>query len=232
MPKKILLVDDSNLVLEVERSLLRRTGCELVTAGTGADALRRVIEERPDVVLLDFNLPDMTGDKICAGIKGNPETTDIPVVMVTTKSSADYVELCRRAGADDYMTKPLQYQELLSKVAQLLRIPHRISKRILVRLEATLTPGSGSDVFFGTTLDISIGGMMVESAKKMQIGEQLVVRFRLDPANEIEARATIVRTERRLFYKYGYGLRLEELSPADSERLARFVETHLGGEVT
>lgn len=232
MPKKILLVDDAKLVLEVERSLLKRTGCELVTAGTGAEALRRVIEDRPDLVLLDFILPDMTGDKICAQIKANPATADIPVVMVTTKSSPEYVERCRQAGCDDYMTKPLQYQELLTKAAQLLRIPHRISKRILVRLEAALSSGDGQDVFFGTTLDVSAGGMLVESARKLEIGDRLRVRFRLDATHEIDAMAQIVRIERRLFYKFGYGLRLDELSPEDRDRLARFVESHLGGEVT
>ncbi len=231
MSKRILLVDDAKLVLEIEKSLLKRTGCQLMTAENGADAIRRTIEDHPDLVLLDLMLPDMTGDKICAQIKGNPDTADIPVMMVTTKSREDDVERCRRAGCDDYVTKPIHGEELLSKVAQLLRIPHRISKRLLVRIEATLTSSNGPDIFFGTALDVSVGGMLVESARKMAVGDRLSVRFRVDRSNEIEVHAVILRIERRLFYKFGYGLRFDALSPGDSELLARFVESHLGGEV-
>src|SRR5262245_47918201 len=67
--KKILLADDSRLFLEVESTLFRRTGAEITMAMCGAEALRKVATEKPDLVVLDFMMPDMTGDKVCAQIK-------------------------------------------------------------------------------------------------------------------------------------------------------------------
>jgi len=231
LSKRILLVDDAKLVLEIEKKLLRRTGCNLVTAENGVDAIRKAIDEQPDVVLLDLMLPDMTGDKVCAQLKANPKTSDIPVVMVTTKSKVDDVERCRRAGCDDYVTKPIHGEELLAKVAQLLRIPHRISKRVLVRIEAVVEAGPEPETFFGTCLDVSVGGMMIETGKTMEVGEVIAVRFKLDATTEVEARATILREERRLFYKHGYGLQFEPMPPDMTQRLKDFVESHAGGEV-
>lgn len=116
MSKKILLVDDTETVLLFEKTMLRGSGVELRTAKNGIKALEAVAEERPDLILLDIMMPELNGIQVCEKLKSDPETKDIPIVMVTTKGEPEMVEQAFKAGCDDYITKPLDKMELLSKV--------------------------------------------------------------------------------------------------------------------
>ena len=116
MPKNILLVDDTETVLLFEKMLLKGTGARLRTAKNGALAIGEVEKEKPDLILLDLMMPEVDGIEACRRLKSNPETQDIPIVMVTTKGEPEMVEKAFQAGCDDYITKPLNKMELLAKV--------------------------------------------------------------------------------------------------------------------
>jgi CheY-like chemotaxis protein len=115
--KSVLLVDDTETVLMFERTMLRGTGFELRIARNGHQALAEVRKARPDLILLDIMMPELDGIETCRRLKGDPETQQIPVVMVTTKGEPGMVEKAFQAGCDDYITKPLDKLELLSKVS-------------------------------------------------------------------------------------------------------------------
>lgn len=221
MSKKILLVDDAKLFLEVEKSLFQRTGAKIFTASSGAEALKVALTEKPDIVLLDFMLPDFNGDKVCSQLKSNPLTSGTPVVMVTTMGKPEDVERCRRAGCDDFVTKPLHHQELLSKVSQLLKIPHRQSFRILVRLEAQL--GKDGEVFFGNSVDVSKGGMLLECGRELKEDFEIQLRFFLPGQKEVSVVGQVVRTEKVVFHKFRYGIQFKDLTPQDQKAIADFV---------
>ncbi len=221
--KKILLVDDARVFLEVERALFVRTGAQIFTATTGAEALKIAVSEKPDIALLDLVLPDITGDKICKQLKNNPATSAIPIIMVTTMSRVEDIERCRRAGCDDYVTKPLNYTEMLSKVATMLRIPHRVSRRVLIRMEAQI--GKGSRVFFGSSVDISSSGMLIETGQILNVDEELLMRFFLPGRREISVRATVVRNQRADLRKFRYGVQFLDLSEFDREAVCEFIES-------
>jgi len=114
--KKVLLVDDTETVLLFEKTLLRATGHALATAKNGRLALEAVEDSRPDLILMDIVMPELDGIETCRVLKSNPKTREIPVVMVTTKGEPVMVERAFEAGCDDYVTKPLDKMELLSKV--------------------------------------------------------------------------------------------------------------------
>jgi len=116
VPKKVLLVDDTETVLLFEKTLLRGTGHELRTANNGRKALDAVAADPPDLILMDIMMPEMDGIEACRHLKEDPSTNTIPVVMVTTKGEPLMVERAFEAGCDDYVTKPLDKMELLSKV--------------------------------------------------------------------------------------------------------------------
>ena len=220
--KKILLVDDARLILEIERKLLERTGATLLVAVNGVEALKLAHAELPDAILLDLMLPDMTGDKVCAALKADPRTREIPIIMVTTKGGAEDVERCRRAGCDDFATKPLRHQELLAKVSSLLRIPHRVSKRVMVRLEAQLDSTGGAPSF-GVATDLSATGMFVESGSKLDDGQELVLRIVVPGEGDATVRAKVVWNQPLLFHKRGYGLHFVSGEGDSLEKIARFV---------
>jgi PleD family two-component response regulator len=115
--KKILLVDDSKTVLLMEETLLRLKH-DIVKATRGAEALRVAAEERPDLILLDVVMPDMDGIETCRLLRGMEATKTTPILMVSTRSDAKSVESAKASGATDYLTKPIDYQELKKKIEQ------------------------------------------------------------------------------------------------------------------
>lgn len=121
MSKQILLVDDAETVLLFEKMMLSGSDIDLRTAKNGTAALEEVANQRPDLILLDIMMPELNGIQVCTRLKADPETKDIPIIMVTTKGEPEMVEEAFRAGCDDYLTKPLDKMELLSKVNTYLR---------------------------------------------------------------------------------------------------------------
>ena len=114
--KKILVVDDSKTALFIESTILRGGHYELVTAQDGEEAVRKALVERPDVILMDVVMPGMTGFEACRELKSRPETSGIPVIMVTTRGEEENVEVGFSSGCTDYVTKPINGAELLAKI--------------------------------------------------------------------------------------------------------------------
>ena len=121
MKKRILVVDDSASILELETTMLKLLGYEPVTAATGMEALKILALQPPNLALLDVMLPDMDGFKICQHIKSNPATAHIPVVMLTAKKTSEDVERGLQAGADEYVMKPFKSLEIAALLKKLLK---------------------------------------------------------------------------------------------------------------
>lgn len=117
MKKKILVVDDSLPILELASTMLKLLGYEPLKASTGAEALKILAQEQPDMALLDVILPDMDGFKICQHIRNTAALSQIPVFMLSAKKTSDDMERGEKAGADEYVTKPFKSAEM----AQLIK---------------------------------------------------------------------------------------------------------------
>lgn len=112
--KKILLVDDSKTALMMERAIVeKRTGYQCVTANDGLDAVNKAAEERPDLVLMDVVMPRMNGFEACKKMRELPATQEIPIVLVTTRGEEAYMEAGFTSGCNDYLTKPVNGDELI-----------------------------------------------------------------------------------------------------------------------
>ncbi|GFG70556.1 response regulator [Mycolicibacter senuensis] len=113
MSTRVLVVDDEPQILRALKINLSVRGYEVVTAATGAGALRAAAEHRPDVVILDLGLPDISGIEVLAGLRG---WLTVPVIVLSARTdSADKVEALD-AGADDYVTKPFGMDEFLARL--------------------------------------------------------------------------------------------------------------------
>lgn len=122
MPAKILVVDDTAKNVTLLADLLAVKGYAVATAASGAEALVKVETEKPDLVLLDVVMPEMSGYEVCRKIRDNPATGILPVVMVTALDPGQERIKGLEAGADDFLTKPINQAELLARVQSLLRI--------------------------------------------------------------------------------------------------------------
>jgi len=122
MPEKILVVDDVPVNVKLLADLLTIKGYDVVTAANGAEALVRVEKDRPGLVLLDVMMPGMSGYDVCRKIRENPATTMLPIIMVTALDPTQERVKGIEAGADDFLSKPINQPELLARVKSLLRI--------------------------------------------------------------------------------------------------------------
>jgi CheY-like chemotaxis protein len=120
MNKKILLVDDSHTVLLMERMILQKYPFDLITATSGEEAVTKASSEHPDLILMDVVMPNMSGFEAVAAIRQREATRTTPVIMVTTRGEADNVEKGFEAGCSEYVTKPINSLELVTKVRSCL----------------------------------------------------------------------------------------------------------------
>jgi CheY-like chemotaxis protein len=114
--KKILVVDDSLTSLMWQRMILGGEKYSVVTANDGQEGVATAVSEKPDLILMDVVMPKMNGFEACRALRANVATSRVPVIMVTTKSAANSVEEGYESGCTDYITKPIDKLELLSKV--------------------------------------------------------------------------------------------------------------------
>jgi CheY-like chemotaxis protein len=138
----ILLVDDNLQNLELMQAYLESLPCQIRTARDGAEAISLIEDQSPDLVLLDIMMPRMSGFEVCQKIKTNPATRDIIVIMVTALHEVGDFERAVECGTNDFITKPVNKLELLTRVRSLLEL--RLVKRRYDQL-LTLKQSLGQD---------------------------------------------------------------------------------------
>jgi len=119
--RRILVVDDSALIRQVIADALTPAGYDVSAAGDGSEALRRVAEKRPDLIIADILMPVMDGWALCEEIRRAPATADIPIIVLTTERDVPKRIKGLEMGADDYMCKPFSKEELVARVKAVLR---------------------------------------------------------------------------------------------------------------
>ena len=117
---RVLLAEDDPDIQRVARLALRRAEFDVTVANNGVEALARVAEARPDLILLDWMMPDMDGLETCTRLKSDPATKDIPVIFLTARSQESEISQGLALGAIGYVTKPFDALSLGSRVRDLL----------------------------------------------------------------------------------------------------------------
>lgn len=126
MRKKILIVEDNSELLELMRLGLKQAGFRIATATNGADALQSVRSVAPDLIVLDLVLPGLDGFAVCECLRKDEATAGIPVIILTGLSSEFARFASLESGADEYFTKPISPERLVSRIKHLLRRPQKL----------------------------------------------------------------------------------------------------------
>lgn len=119
-PKKVLIVEDNELNMKLFRDILQVHGYLTLEARTGPEALERLTEGRPDLILMDIQLPEVSGLEVTRQIKADPALADIPVIAVTAFAMKGDEERIREGGCEDYIAKPISVVSFLEKVKRYL----------------------------------------------------------------------------------------------------------------
>jgi len=130
---KVLVVDDNQQNLELLQAYLEDLDCLTIPAHDGPQAMALVAQQPPDLILLDVMMPKMSGFEVCRKLKNDPKTSHIPIIMVTALNEFGDIERGINSGTDDFISKPVNKLELLTRVKTMLKLKHLTDK-----LERTL----------------------------------------------------------------------------------------------
>ena len=178
---KILLVDDTRLVLELEKSFLKFSHVDVVTAGNGVEALELIRKDPPDLIFMDLNMPEMDGIACCTLLKADPFLSGIPVIMLTTAGREQDRERAIKAGCDDFLTKPIDRREFLDKARHYTDAVDRRELRIPCQFPVIFLLGKTPVV--AHALDISDGGLFLATREQVAPERKLKLALYLPTAH-------------------------------------------------
>jgi two-component system, OmpR family, phosphate regulon response regulator PhoB len=149
--RQILVVEDEWAIREMIAFGLRRAGYEVKEAGDSSSARAQIADHRPDLVLIDWMLPDSSGLELTRAIKRNADTRELPIIMVTARSDEADKVAGLEGGADDYVTKPFSPRELHARIAALLRRSDRAEAGAELRIGKLVMDCAGHRVVVDST---------------------------------------------------------------------------------
>lgn len=118
---KVMVVDDSPVLAKMARMNLEKAGHVVVVVGDGQEAIDKIPQENPDVILLDAEMPVLDGWETCAALKSNDATKAIPVMMCTGDNSPEYLEKAKQLGVAAYLVKPYNFPDMIQKVSEAVK---------------------------------------------------------------------------------------------------------------
>ena len=113
---KVMVIDDSKTIRRTAETLLKKAGCEVVTAEDGFEALSKIVDQRPDLIFVDIMMPRLDGYQTCALIKNNASFKSTPVIMLSSKDGLFDKARGKIVGSEQYLTKPFTKKELLGAI--------------------------------------------------------------------------------------------------------------------
>ncbi|HXI14069.1 MAG TPA: response regulator [Thermoanaerobaculia bacterium] len=218
---RILLVDHSGNSLTYQETLLRRRQGILTLVSSGEEALTRIREERPTLVMFSFDLFDMTAPDLCRTVRNDEAIASTSMLLISSADKEAEIDLCMAAGCNDVILRPFTKRELEQKIARLTEIPVRRQLRTLTRIEVSLEKKG----FFllGHSLNLCATGMLLEADHVISAESLIRVHFYIpgDPS-PLAFDAQIVRAE--FSGSHRYGLQFQQVTDRDRERIEFFVK--------
>jgi uncharacterized protein (TIGR02266 family) len=170
----VLVVDDNQAYAEMLRAVLARSGYEVGLAASTGEALDVVRRARPLLVLLDLYMPGGDGDELCRQLKGDPQTSPLPVIMMSAGGRKDESERCVQAGCDEFLVKPIRQAELLLSIARQL---HGGIKNVRVNIEVPVVIETAGERFSAASVNLSLGGIFLDMPRLLQPGTEMLMEF-------------------------------------------------------
>jgi CheY-like chemotaxis protein len=224
---KILLADDVKLTLATEKAYLEGRNLKVFATTSAAEAREMAGVVQPDLVVLDYEMPDMDGAEVCRQLRQSSQTSHIPVLILSMRDDEQTIRRCTQAGASGFIRKADGREALLESVARTLGVPRRRH----VRVDCSFTVGIVDDgrTFSGQVENISESGMFLMAPHRFTQGMALRLRLELPGVQqEVRLLGEIVRSEELSGSTHGYGLQFLEIADESSrEGLKHFLDNSI-----
>jgi DNA-binding response OmpR family regulator len=175
--QKVLLVDDTKMMLEIIKSFLANSPVQVFTAQNGKEALDVCRKERPDVVVLDQNMPIMTGMECCETIRKDLLLKKVRIIMMSSRATPEDRYAFEQAGCDDFLAKPLERKLFLAKMHSFLSVVEQREARVPCRAEVLM--GIAGTSISGISENISMHGLYIATDFKVSVESEITLRFKL-----------------------------------------------------
>jgi CheY-like chemotaxis protein len=225
-PPVILLVDDSIFFLALEKQFLRKFPITVLEARSAAQALALLQEQRPDLIYMAYDLPDLDGAACCRRLKADARLRSIPVVLICDVQATEQLDVCRAAGAGGVLTKPLDRHKFMEMGRRFLAGIREHRQTCLFQLSWR----ADGDSCPGKCLDLSNGGLFVETPEQPPTGTVVQISFVLpgQPPVSVEASGKVAwhntRTQaRKPNYPVGFGIRFTAISDRATAAIRDFL---------
>ena len=196
---KILVVDDEEHILELIRYNLDASGYEVIEASDGDDAVKKAINEVPDLILLDLMLPGKDGYDVCRELRSNGKTKAVPIIMLTAKSEEIDKILGLELGSDDYITKPFSTRELIARIN---RIILKENKNLVVKIKDIQFDIDKMEVFKNSTevnltsLELKILHLLFNNLNKVVKRDEIIEKIWEWTGNDVNDNTVTVYLKR------------------------------------
>ena len=222
MGKSILLVDDDQMFIDIYKEFLQYSKVEVMTARNGIEALNAMKANKPDLIFMDLQMPQMDGAACCRIIKTDPILMDIPVIMISSSTKDEDRQICFTAGCDYFMSKPVSRDTFLACARRVLHDIDRREKRVPSCLDGTFIVDNNTIPC--KTIDISVGGAYIACNYYMLPDDVIQVRFVILDGKKIECNARVAWVN-RIYTKLprGFGVKFSILDKNAKEALKNFI---------
>ena len=220
--KKILIVDDTPQGLAALRGIVERPLVTVLEANSGRVALQIHRLEHVDLIVLDLQMPGLSGDEVARTIRKDSVLRDVSILMFAEDGRAATRERCMAAGANDFLSKPFKPAELATRISQLLDVAARKDTQLLAQVEVR-DGGPSPAPFIGRILNLSSTGLLLEADVPLEVGCELELTFFI-PGTRTQARA-VARVVRRANRREParWGLRFATLAESGRRALMEYV---------
>lgn len=222
--KKILLVNASRYFFDEGKSLLERKDFQVFLAPTALHALQVHRQEKVNLIVSDLEMPGMGGDLLCTRLREESDSRAVSCILVCQDNPAE-LQRARGCGANICLIKPFSAKTLLEHVEKLLTISVRRGYRVLLRVKVK---GAKDDAtFFCTSQNISATGLLIETSRPLQAGEQLTCSFYLPGSAHIAADGEVVRAAVMPDGQHQCGIRFTFIVAEQQREIEKFIADNL-----
>lgn len=219
---KLLILETLKPFIEEEGSLLSRKNIKVLTASSGEEILKIHKAELVNLIITEFKMPDMDGDKLCSLIRNDEALQKVSLIIICENDKSD-IERCSACGVNAFITKPVNTQELFSNIRKFLYVLERKDLRALYH--GDIKCKSGDNIFFAKADNVSSSGILIHTDQVLEKESGISCSFYIE-GHPVTVSGKISRIQKKPPGTYLYGVQFVKITVLTQARIDKFIENY------